>query len=776
MVYFYDPSGHGGLGNVLDCLRLKVELMNGTVEYVYVDGYTAEQQQWIEVGASPFLDAEEDDSYIEGSSDGAQHRWFTFEDIDFEDPGAGGYFSYSGAPYTNYVPLNDTYFRHAVAHCIPKDEIVAVVYGGIMAAAIDSLIPEAQRAWFTPGIDGHPLAMGDPLAETVWDGADVNHDACSILRAGGYTFNSEAPNPVAKYSPDDPDGNWIDPLTGEPMNHITFAGVTQEFSPASWSRDEMCYRNWRSIGLPIEHVGVDYGYLTDVMVNYYQYDMYALEWEVGRFPDHLYSFFHSSNNFAPGGYNIPGVDNSELDGYLDIVQHSWDVDEIKEAAANASALLAELCVSLPTITGPSIAASTVAGAPGHADTLQGIVNCSGYGSGNDWTFYDLHWRSLVTASNPYGIGETARMIVGSEPSNYHPAYAGTPDEWRILNRIFEGLVNLDPYSHEDIPWLATSWTIEEWDYGGSEMGMNTTFWLRDDVYYHDGVHFDAYTCEFSLEWLKDMQIGRAQPMWQYLDHVEVHSDYCFSVYHTVTSLWTLYDIAKWAPLIPPHIYEGTDMHFRPEATTNPLNPSLTCLIGTGPFMVTDLLFQLGGYVELTAYRENADLGITTHWFMSVEEEDALLTQMFHWTGDVNYDGINDGLDLARIDAALFTHKGEPGFDPDADLNGDDWIDMRDVAILGKNWGKARKYPLLPEDFMPKLVETIETWDLQPGTESSLTSKIDAALNLLNKGNENGAVRKLMDFMDQVEAKRGKQLTNEQADYLISEAQRIIDLI
>ncbi|UCE29469.1 MAG: hypothetical protein JSV85_01710 [Candidatus Bathyarchaeota archaeon] len=778
MVHFWDPSGHGGPGNVLDCMRLKVEFTNGTVEYLYVDGYTAERQQWTEVGTSPFLDAADDGNYIEGSADCSQHRWFTFEDIGFEDPpGLGDHFSYSGAQYTNYVPLNDTYFRHAVAHCIPKDEIVAYVYGGISGAAIDSLIPEAQRAWYTPGIDGHPLAMGDPLASTVWDGADLYHDACSILRAGGYTFDPEGPEPVVKYSPYDPDGNWVDPITGEWMNHITFAGVTQEFSPVSWSRDDMCCRNWRSIGLPIEHRGVDYGHLTDVMIKHYQYDMYALEWEVGRFPNHLYSFFHSSNNFAPGGRNIPGVDNSELDGYLDTIQHSGDLNEIKEATIDASALLAELCVSLPTFTRPLFAASAVAGAPGHTDTLQGIVNCPGYGSGNDWTFYDLHWRSVVTESNPCGIGgPDARMIVGSEPSNYHPAFASTPDEWRVLDRVFEGLINLDPYSHEDIPWLATDWWIEDWDYGGSEMGMNTTFWLRDDVYYHDGVHFDAYTCEFSLEWLKDMQLARLRTMWQNLFDVEVHSDYCFSVYHNTTSLWTFYDIAKWAPLIPPHIYDGTDMNFRPEMTTNPLNGYLTCLVGTGPYMITDLMFSLGGYVELTAYRENVDLDITTHWFMSVEEEDALLTQMFHWKGDVNYDGFVDDLDLLRIEAAYGTVKGQPGFDPDADLDSDDRINAVDMIILSKGWGKARKYPLLPDDLMLRMTETIESWNLNQGTENSLTSTVDAALDLLNMGNENGAIHKLMDFINQVEAKRGKKLTDTQADHLIAEAQRIIDLI
>ena len=82
----------------------------------------------------------------------------------------------------------------------------------------------------------------------------------------------------------------------------------------------------------------------------------------------------------------------------------------------------------------------------------------------------------------------------------------------------------------------------------------------------------------------------------------------------------------------------------------------------------------------------------------------------------------------------------------------------------------------PEDLMQKLIETIETWTLHKGTENSLTSKLEGALHLLDKGNENGAIHELMDFMNQVKALRDKKLTTEQANQLISEAQRIIDLI
>lgn len=82
----------------------------------------------------------------------------------------------------------------------------------------------------------------------------------------------------------------------------------------------------------------------------------------------------------------------------------------------------------------------------------------------------------------------------------------------------------------------------------------------------------------------------------------------------------------------------------------------------------------------------------------------------------------------------------------------------------------------PEYLTHELIETIETWNLPGGTENSLVSKLEEVILLLSKGNDNGAVHKLMDFISQVEAQRDKSLTDEQADYLIAEAQGIIDLI
>ena len=81
------------------------------------------------------------------------------------------------------------------------------------------------------------------------------------------------------------------------------------------------------------------------------------------------------------------------------------------------------------------------------------------------------------------------------------------------------------------------------------------------------------------------------------------------------------------------------------------------------------------------------------------------------------------------------------------------------------------YPLMqpwilePAKACQNLIETIESWDLRKGTKNCLTSKLEDAIGLLNRGNINGAIHKIGDFIDQVTNDR-KDLTEDQRSYLL----------
>ena len=116
-------------------------------------------------------------------------------------------------------------------------------------------------------------------------------------------------------------------------------------------------------------------------------------------------------------------------------------------------------------------------------------------------------------------------------------------------------------------------------------------------------------------------------------------------------------------------------------------------------------------------------------------------------------------------------------DPYQNMTGCDGIGDTPYVIDEYN---QDNYPLMEPwsapTMMKTLIRTVRSWNLHKGTENSLTSKLEGALRLLDIGKKNGAVHKLMAFINQVEALSGKKLAIEQAEYQISEAQRIIDLI
>ena len=82
----------------------------------------------------------------------------------------------------------------------------------------------------------------------------------------------------------------------------------------------------------------------------------------------------------------------------------------------------------------------------------------------------------------------------------------------------------------------------------------------------------------------------------------------------------------------------------------------------------------------------------------------------------------------------------------------------------------------PADATQDLIGDVQALGLPDGIENSLVSKLEAAMNSLQNDHENAAENELNAFINQIEAQRGKELTDEQADELIARAQRVIDSI
>ena len=177
------------------------------------------------------------------------------------------------------------------------------------------------------------------------------------------------------------------------------------------------------------------------------------------------------------------------------------------------------------------------------------------------------------------------------------------------------------------------------------------------------------------------------------------------------------------------------------------------------------------------YIANNDVGISFHYssnnkiyhnnFIDNSQQTSSLSSINIW--DNGYpSGGNYWSDYTGVDLYNGPYQNETGSDGIGDT----------PYIIDAN--NQDNYPLMepwsPPTMIKTLIRTVKFWNLSEGTENSLTSKLKGALHHLDMEKENGAVHKLMIFINKVEASRLRKLTSNQADYLTTEAQRIIDLI
>jgi PKD repeat protein len=96
------------------------------------------------------------------------------------------------------------------------------------------------------------------------------------------------------------------------------------------------------------------------------------------------------------------------------------------------------------------------------------------------------------------------------------------------------------------------------------------------------------------------------------------------------------------------------------------------------------------------------------------------------------------------------------------------VDTKQITITVSN--------VEPTQLTSNLINIIENNDITPESKNSLTSKLNNAIEILEKDQKNAAINKLNATINEIKAKQGKQLTNEQAEQLIMNINTIIYVI
>jgi hypothetical protein len=98
---------------------------------------------------------------------------------------------------------------------------------------------------------------------------------------------------------------------------------------------------------------------------------------------------------------------------------------------------------------------------------------------------------------------------------------------------------------------------------------------------------------------------------------------------------------------------------------------------------------------------------------------------------------------------------------------------------GESSGSVYVYPFSVTYFMESLSDEVADIEISENMENHLNNKIDAAVNAItdsNDNNDHAAIKALEAFIKQVEAQRGKKISEEDADTLIAQAEAIIAML
>jgi len=616
-------------------------------------------------------------------------------------------------------PLDDYYFRKALAQSINKEEIYPTLWGP-MATPIYSWVPPAQAFW------------ENPTATAAFRGMTMFNlqNAINTLIAGGYIPCDDAGNVVINPLP----GNinhWEKPK-GTPLRNIEQAvplESTLSMEVSKWIESDL-----HSIGLVnIKHTPLPFGYIVYqqwLSPPYLNWDLaIGVELTFGAEPI-LYEMFHV--NSIPV-WNIWGLDDPFVNYYCDTYRQTLSAWVARENVWACQERLVEIIPMIPMASSMKWTSIRSPSRPGQPGVL-GWVNAKGFGGYNMWSA--LYSRGEAPDSSPYTINN---WLIGGDADTLNPLTSDSAYEWQLLSLVYSTLLIQHPYTQEYLPWCVTArptlenGRIQLWNgthrTTGTIMPPESRTWipdtspvgspglvtgeymrwtLRDDLTWHDGHPVNAYDVEFCLDLLQYQNNERYFSIQSLIWDVNVVDTYTFDVYYTGRYLWATCDISNVALLAPKHVWgpyidpdylstpepahtvvwDGDERDHRfwtgydvvsrdgytaPETVTVSGYAQLTHLIGNGPFV-----YPLGGW------------------------QPGVIMQLIRWgvgswhyrrtlRGDNNLDGRVDVIDLWAPLYAFGSKPGMPAWEyVGAGLRGDmandaQTIDGRDISKVYDDW-------------------------------------------------------------------------------------------
>lgn len=328
-------------------------------------------------------------------------------------------------------------------------------------------------------------------------------------------------------------------------------------------------------------------------------------------------------------------------------------------------------------------------------------------------------------------GGVLNVVVQPEPPGIMIGiYQNVPSQM-VGGNIFEGLLRFDAELNPH-PLLAESW--EE-----APDGMFYSFKLKENVLWHDGKPFTSEDVVFSVDTMLRETHPRVRNFLNAVESITADGPYKvdFKMKHPFAPFIQSFEVGSM-PMLPKHLYEGTDYN------TNPVN---TAPIGTGPLKFDE--WQRGSYLKLVAsenYHEEGVPTIDAVYFHVIPDGASRATAYETGKVDVLPGGSVEYFDvqrLAELPNSALTTKGWEFQGSQCFLwlnNGSKWIEdkrvrqalmyalnreaMRDIAFFGyanvapSPWNSSTKFYSADIKQYPRDVEKAKALLAEAGYDGS----------------------------------------------------------
>ena len=439
-------------------------------------------------------------------------------------------------------PWDDAALRRAAAMSIDRSGIVRMIFSGYC---------EPINSWLPPVSPWAPAGG----AQDIYD----PQAAHALLKKRGYSWNMA--------------GRLVAP-DGKEMPAMKLLTPLARVSPTTAELAQTIADSLSSAGFPVETEPMDFSTMIN-RLDRKDYSMAVLAWSMGRNPDSLYSFYHSSMDFD-GGYNMTGTCDARLDRSLEALRGAPDEASARKAAREAQRALLELMPSIPIYSRFSVTAVS--------KKWKNIFTTESSTADNMWT--------LLAAEPRGGVGRPLTMLLPEEPRNLNPFTASSAYSWQALGVIYESLLTTDPYTLENMDAIASSWKVEA---AGSGRARHTelTFKIKRGLRWNDGSPLTARDIKATVDFLRRNKIPRFFDAVKNIKRIETPDDHTLRVVMEDVSYWYLDNVAG-LPAMPAKVVNAVRdwQNWDPLAGGGEAGPA--GLIGSGPFMLKG--YRAGEYL------------------------------------------------------------------------------------------------------------------------------------------------------------------------------------